>query len=155
MVRLLEQAVGRSPRPVGALEAALGVAPGYLGELFAGRVALEVRHVLLLARELGLDPALLFEGSLSRAPAVAGAPGDPALTEIEGAFRQLQGGRDAARSGEPALELDAVKELIRATIREELARMAKPPTRGPRSPGERYSNVAGPADAADPDEPLP
>ena len=134
MVVLLAAAVRRSGRPRVDLEAALGVAPGYLGELFAGRLPLEVRHVLLLARELGLDPALLFEDGLKGGPAGAEA-GDPALTEIEGAFRQLQGGRAPAGPGESALELDAVKELIRETIREEIARMAKPAARKPRSPG--------------------
>ena len=145
MVVLLEAAVRGSSRRRVDLEVVLEVAPGYLGELFAGRVPLEVRHLLLLARELGLDPSLLFEEGLKGGSAGA-EPGDPALTEIEGAFRQLQGGRAPAGSGEPTLELDAVKELIRETIRDELSRMANPPARKPRSRG---------VEDLDLDEPLP
>jgi hypothetical protein len=125
IVRLLEGEVRRSQRDRGELERTLSLAPGTLDDLLAGRAELTVRQLLLLARELGLDPALLLQvdeaGEL-----------DPVLAEIERAFREVvrreQGGEPPAGAAPaPADELDlaAVKDLVRETIREELARLAR------------------------------
>src|SRR5262245_936232 len=123
IVRLLEGQIRRARQDPGELERALGLAPGALEDLLAGRSELTVRQLLALARELGLDPALLLQGD------EAGEQ-DPVLDEVERAFRELRrppGGQDAA-AGPPGLagaDLAAVKELVRETIREELARLAR------------------------------
>jgi transcriptional regulator with XRE-family HTH domain len=124
IVRLLEGQIRRSRSDRGELERTLGLAPGTLDDLLAGRAELTVRQLLVLARELGLDPALLLQGD------EAGEQ-DPVLDEVERAFREMRprgrGGKPAA--GAPALasdaDLAAVKELVRETIRDELARLAR------------------------------
>jgi hypothetical protein len=126
MVRLLEEAVARSGRGHREIERAVGLVSGTLDELFADRAELAVRHLLLVARELGLDPVLFFQGGLQ-----AGAGGDPVLEEIERAFHEtypaLVRPRMDASSPPPDADLDlaAAKELVRQTIREELARLAR------------------------------
>jgi hypothetical protein len=132
MVRLLEEAVRRSPRGRGQLERAAELAPGTLDDLFGGRAELEVRHLLSVARELGLDPVLLFQGSLQGEP-------DPVLDEVERAFLEVQPQRRDAQipcgAEAPAAELDlaAVQDLVSETIRDELARLARGQRPGPQA----------------------
>lgn len=120
IVRLLEGQIRRSRQPPGELERALGLAPGTLEELLAGRSELTVRQLLGLARELGLDPALLFQGD------EAGEQ-DPVLDEVERAFREVRHrpGSEEPAAGPAGADLAAVKELVRETIREELSRLAR------------------------------
>ena len=51
---LLDQAIHLSRRSRREIERTLGLGQGYLGSLLKGRIELKVRHVYVLARELGL-----------------------------------------------------------------------------------------------------
>ena len=114
LLALLDEAIHRSRRSRREIERALGLGQGYLGSLFKGRIELKVWHVFVLARELGIEPlALLYQ---------AAPPADP-----DGFFQQI--GADPARQApkeaaiEPALNREAIEELVRKTLREELARL--------------------------------
>ena len=147
MVRLLEEAVRRSGRSGSDLERAAGLAPGTLAALLGGRAELEVRHLLLLGRELSLDPLQVFAEGLQ---GEAAGGDDPVLAEVERAWREAdprRSGSPGARAAQAAadLDLEGAKELVRETIREELARLA----RGEAArPGEEREGGAGPAGAA-------
>jgi transcriptional regulator with XRE-family HTH domain len=105
LVDLIEGEVHRSRRSRRDLERALGLSHGYLGHLFSGRTELKVRHILMLAQEVGFDPTALFNMALGREPAgaAAAAPTPPPLTE------------------------ERVREIARETMREELMRLVQPP----------------------------
>src|SRR5436305_1534981 len=105
LVDLIEGEVHRSRRSRRDLERALGLSHGYLGHLFSGRTELKVRHILMLAQEVGFDPTALFNMALGREPAgaAAAAPAPPPLTE------------------------ERVREIARETMREELMRLVQPP----------------------------
>jgi transcriptional regulator with XRE-family HTH domain len=104
LVDLIEGEVHRSRRSRRDLERALGLSHGYLGHLFSGRTELKVRHILMLAQEVGFDPTALFNQALGRDP--SGAP-TVALP--------------------PPLSEERVREIARETIREELMRLVQPP----------------------------
>jgi len=105
LVDLIEGEVHRSRRSRRDLERALGLSHGYLGHIFSGRTELKVRHILMLAQEVGFDPTALFNMALGREPAgaAAAAPAPPPLTE------------------------ERVREIARETMREELMRLVQPP----------------------------
>lgn len=150
MVALLEEAVLRSGRSRTDLERSLGLLPGTLGELFGGRAELEVRHLLLLARELGLDPVAFFRVGVQGSGA-----GDPVLDEVERAYRDARAGRALQEGSQgpppaPDLDLAGAKELVRETIREELARLARGEAAGARA--EERAGETGPADPAPSDD---
>lgn len=115
LLALLDEAIHRSRRSRREIERALGLGQGYLGSLFKGRIELKVWHVFVLARELGVEPlALLYQ---------AAPPADPnGFLDLVGADlgRRAQG----TAVVEPSLNREAVEELVRKTLREELARLA-------------------------------
>jgi hypothetical protein len=120
LLALLDEEIHRSRRSRREIERALGLGQGYLGSLFKGRIELKVWHVFVLARELGIEPLTLFYQ--------AAPPADPrGLLELIGADAGRRAG-DAAASGspgaEPTLNREEVEELVRKTLREELARLA-------------------------------
>jgi hypothetical protein len=150
MIGQLEEAVRRSGRSRPELESAMRLLPGTLDELFGGRVELEVRHLLLLARELGIDPMSFF-----RVGVTGGGSGDPILEEVERAFRDARAGRTRQPGGQgpppaPDLDLDGAKKLVRDTIREELARLVRGEAAGSRD--EAREGGPGPAGPAPPDD---
>jgi transcriptional regulator with XRE-family HTH domain len=104
LVDLIEGEVHRSRRSRRDLERALGLSHGYLGHLFSGRTELKVRHILMLAQEVGFDPTALFNLALGRDPAGAAAPPAP-----------------------PPLTEERVREIARETMREELMKLVQPP----------------------------
>jgi transcriptional regulator with XRE-family HTH domain len=107
LVDLIEGEVHRSRRSRRDLERALGLSHGYLGHLFSGRTELKVRHILMLAQEVGFDPTALFNLALGREPVgAAPTPAPPPLTE------------------------ERVREIARETMREELMRLVQPPAPG-------------------------
>jgi hypothetical protein len=116
LLALLDEAIHRSRRSRREIERSLGLGQGYLGSVFKGRIELKVWHVFVLARELGIEPlALLYQ---------AAPPADP-----HGFFHQIGAGSSLAPevSGiEPTLSREAIEELVRKTLREELSRLATP-----------------------------
>lgn len=118
LLALLDEAIHRSRRSRREIERALGLGQGYLGSLFKGRIELKVWHVFVLARELGIEPLTLFYQ--------AAPPADPrGLLELIGAGVGRRAGEAAAPGAEPALNREEVEELVRKTLREELARLAR------------------------------
>jgi hypothetical protein len=115
LLALLDEAIHRSRRSRREIERALGLGQGYLGSLFKGRIELKVWHVFVLARELGIEPlALLYQ---------AAPPADPrGFFDLVGADARRWG--QEAAGVEPTLSREAVEELVRKTLREELARLA-------------------------------
>ena len=115
ILELLDEAIHRSRRSRREIERKLGFGQGYLGSLLKGRIELKVRHVYVLARELGLEPLSFFFQ--------ASPPEDPGQM-----LRQLGAtpGELPPRAAEPAAEQPftraELQELVRRTVREELAR---------------------------------
>lgn len=103
LVDLIEGEVHRSRRSRRDLERALGLSHGYLGHLFSGRTELKVRHILMLAEEVGFDPTALFNGALGREPS------EPSAAPVT----------------QPISE-ERVREIARETMREELMRLVQP-----------------------------
>jgi len=103
LVDLIEGEVHRSRRSRRDLERALGLSHGYLGHLFSGRTELKVRHILMLAQEVGFDPTALFNQALGRDPNAPAVPLPPPISE------------------------DRVREIARETIHEELRKLVQPP----------------------------
>jgi len=60
MRETLRNAVRQSPLRYAQIEQALGVHPGYLKALFAGRIDLRVAHVFRILRVLGIEPWKFF-----------------------------------------------------------------------------------------------
>lgn len=127
---LLDEAIHRSRRSRRGIERKLGWSQGYLGSLLRGRIELKVAHVFTLARELGIEPLSLFlEVSPPRDPQWildqlgAGAPAAPGD----------QGGDapEPAPSGGPPMSREEIEELVRRTLREELARIGATPGEEP------------------------
>lgn len=112
LVDLIEAEVHRSRRSRRDLERALGLSHGYLGHLFSGRTELKVRHILMLAEEVGFDPTALFNAALGRGPS------EPS----------------AAAAPQPISE-ERVREIARETMREELMRLAQPSVPAAAFPG--------------------
>lgn len=115
LLALLDEAIHRSRRSRREIERSLGLGQGYLGSVFKGRIELKVWHVFVLARELGIEPlALLYQ---------AAPPADP-----HGFFHQIGAGSSLAPDSgiEPTLNREAIEELVRKTLREELARLVAP-----------------------------
>ncbi|HEV7517516.1 MAG TPA: hypothetical protein VGR07_14540, partial [Thermoanaerobaculia bacterium] len=77
LTRLLDEAAFRTRRSRRSLERQLGLAHGYLGNLFRGRTELKVHHVLLLSKLLDLDPVDLLRQALGGEPAEAGQAAEP------------------------------------------------------------------------------
>jgi hypothetical protein len=60
MRETLRNAVRQSPLRYAQIEQALGVQPGYLKDLFAGKIDLRVAHVFRILRILGIEPWNFF-----------------------------------------------------------------------------------------------
>lgn len=111
---VLRQAVDASRMPIREMERRLGVGHGSLYRMLDGSLDLRVRHLLALAELLGVPPADFLE---------MGCP-----DAARGAKRRLAdwiGGASQAPATGPAaasLPLDALKDLIRETVREEIGK---------------------------------
>jgi transcriptional regulator with XRE-family HTH domain len=112
LVDLIEAEVHRSRRSRRDLERALGLSHGYLGHLFSGRTEIKVRHILMLAEEVGFEPTALFNQAFGQALGQA-----------------LGGDRSAAPATPlpPPMTEERVRDIARETIREELRRLVQPP----------------------------
>jgi len=115
---LLDHAIHLSRRSRREIERTLGLGQGYLGSLLKGRIELKVRHVYVLARELGLDPLSFFTQA-------------QASTSKESVWLQQLGAPAEASAvpAEPAEEVpltrSEIEDLVRRTLRDELARLEK------------------------------
>jgi transcriptional regulator with XRE-family HTH domain len=110
LLRLLRECVEASRLTYTAIEDACGIGHGRLRALLAGRIELRVRHLLGLARLLGVPPADFLELGCFTAQRTAKSR----LAEYLGPARA--GAQDAAPESATSL-----RELVRAIVREELA----------------------------------
>ena len=114
---LLDHAIHLSRRSRREIERTLGLGQGYLGSLLKGRIELKVRHVYVLARELGLDPLSFFTQASSPRESVwlqqLGAPAEAPAPSAEPADE------------EAPLTRAEIEDLVRKTLRDELARLEK------------------------------
>lgn len=100
---LLDEAIHDARLSRREIERELGFGQSYLNSLLRGRIELKVWHVFALAEFLGLDPLVLF--------ARAARPGPPD-TAAEPPAKPL-----------PPMTREEVEEIVRRTLRQELARM--------------------------------
>jgi hypothetical protein len=141
LLKLLDQAIHESRRSRREIERSLGLGQGYLSSLFRGRIELKVWHVYRLARELGHDP-LKFFFTVSPPQDVRwvhehlGLPKEVAKETVPAPL-PLRPSPDALVTRG---ELD---DLVRRTIREELARLKD----------EEPEDPDGPEDPDDPEKP--
>lgn len=106
---LIREALGRSPLTARSLEDELGIGHGNLTHLLSGQLEMKLRHVLSIARLLGIPPHRLIE--LGCPEALAAATRD--VTDYVEAPAPSRGIRH--------LTGDALDERIRAIVRDELA----------------------------------
>ncbi len=100
---LLDEAIHGARRSRREIERTMGMGQGYLNSLFRGRIELKVWHVFALAEVLGADPLILFARAAQPAPP---APAD-----------------DLPAEPLPPISREEVEEIVRRTLRQELARM--------------------------------
>ena len=74
LLHLLEGEIRRSGRSRREIERSLGLGTGYLTHLFASRMELKIRHITMLARELGFDAPALFHQAFLDIPLEANPP---------------------------------------------------------------------------------
>ena len=110
--QVLRQAVDASRMPVREMERRLGVGHGSLYRMLDGEFDLRVRHLLALAEILGVSPADFLE--MGCPDAVRNAKRH--LADWIGTASQTSAAGPAAAS----LSLDALKDLVRETVREEI-----------------------------------
>ncbi len=129
LTQILDEAAHRTRRSRRSLERDLGLAHGYLGNLFRGRTELKVYHVLLLAKLLHLDPIDLLRQALQEEggkPVVAAAaeevpalPRENAVEDLEEKEEEDEEGRELALG----LGLEQIRDLIRQTFRDEVRKL--------------------------------
>ncbi|HTQ80112.1 MAG TPA: hypothetical protein VMM92_08950 [Thermoanaerobaculia bacterium] len=117
LTQLLEEASYRTRRSRRSLERELGLAHGYLGNLFRGRTELKLAHILLLSRLLHLDPVALLRQALEEGSGEPPASLAPARTET--AAVETPG----TEGGGAALDLEQLRDLIRQTFRDEVRKL--------------------------------
>jgi hypothetical protein len=119
LTRLLDEAAYRTRRSRRSLERELGLAHGYLGNLFNGRTELKVYHVLLLSKLLHLDPIALLRQALH---GEGGAP--PAGAEEATASTPPARQEEAKELGKGlSLDLEELQNLVRQTFRDEVRKL--------------------------------
>ena len=115
---LLDRAIHLSRRSRREIERTLGLGQGYLGSLLKGRIELKVRHVYVLARELGLDPLSFF------VQAQASSSKESAWLQQLGASAEAPAA-PAEPDEEAPLTRSEIEDLVRRTLRDELSRLEK------------------------------
>lgn len=117
LIELLKEAIAKSGRSMREIERALGWSQGYLGSILRGRIALKVRHVFALARELGLEPLSFF---LTVAP-----PRDPNWVLEQLGIPPPGSEEPGPEPIDPAppLTRKELEDLVRETLREELEKI--------------------------------
>ena len=147
LLRLLDRAIHDTRRSRREIERSLGLGQGYLSSLFRGRIELKVWHVYRLARELGHDPLKFF---FKVSP-----PQDPKwVHEHLGLAPEVTRAKQIEKAPPPlgpTLDMLVTRgeldNLVRRTIREELARIKDDDPEEPEEDGDE------PEDPFDPEEP--
>ncbi|HJX27115.1 MAG TPA: hypothetical protein VJ885_04330 [Thermoanaerobaculia bacterium] len=131
LLKLLDQAIHESRRSRREIERSLGLGQGYLSSLFRGRIELKVWHVYRLARELGHDPLKFF---------FTVSPPQDVRWVHEHLGLPKEGPKEAASppplrpSPDTPVTRGELDDLVRRTIREELARLKDEEPEAPDEP---------------------
>ncbi|HYX24052.1 MAG TPA: helix-turn-helix transcriptional regulator [Thermoanaerobaculia bacterium] len=120
---LLREAIAASRLTTREAEEALGMAHGSLEGVLKGKLDLRVRHVLALAQVLGVSPADFF---------ILGCPAANDAAQHELVAWLSPPARSKVKSSRAPASTD-LADLVRTTIREELARVRKG-SNGPEDP---------------------
>jgi hypothetical protein len=115
LTQLLDEATHRTRRSRRSLERDLGLAHGYLGNIFRGRTELKVYHVLLISKLLHLDPIALLHQALhgeGAPPAGAVAPAAPPPPA-----------REEEKTPGLSLDMEQLRDLVRQTFRDEVRKL--------------------------------
>jgi transcriptional regulator with XRE-family HTH domain len=138
ITRLLDQMIRVSGTSKNALEKRMGWSAGYLSRLANGSIELRLRHILLLAKAVGISPAEFFHAAY---PRPAGPESELAsfLAALSPAAREP--GAPAPLSPPPS-EQEMENRLAAILIRP-LGRLVQPPDVTPQ--GQRAAAPAGKA----------
>lgn len=117
LLTFLRQCVEASRKPSSEIEKALGLGHGRLKQLLDGTLELRVRHLLELARLLGVPPADFLALGCPAAQKAAAHP----LAEYLGPTYRRKTGATAAPEALPEL-----REIVRAVVREEMGPQRRP-----------------------------
>lgn len=112
LLRLIDDEILKSRISKRKLEKLLGQGQGYVGSLIKGRITLKVGHVYDIGEALGLEPLLLFFRAAPR-------ENQERLLQALG----VQGDGDVPDPEAP-MTREEIEELVRKTVRQELARLA-------------------------------
>lgn len=145
LLKLLDQAIHESRRSRREIERSLGLGQGYLSSLFRGRIELKVWHVYRLARELGHDP-LKFFFTVSPPQDVRWVHEHLGLSREGKKEREAEPAPPLRPNPDTPVTRGELDDLVRRTIREELARLKDEEPEDPDEPDE-------PEDPYDPEEP--
>lgn len=115
LLKLIDDEILKSRISKRKLEKLLGQGQGYVGSLIKGRITLKVGHVYDIGEALGLEPLLLFYRA---------APKENRERLLKALGVQPADG-DSPPSDPPAtMTREEIEELVRKTVRLELARLA-------------------------------
>lgn len=110
------------------LDQRLGAGPGYVSQLFTGRMELKVRHVLAILRALRVEPGVFFQTLYPDGKPV----GEKRLTEeFLKRFRGLGDGAAPTERQAAAFDVSALHDLIQSAVR---AALREIPQGGPVGP---------------------
>lgn len=137
--KVLEAAVKLSDFSTRELERRLGFGGGTLNRIFAGKIDLKLRHILLVLDALGMPPERFFQIACVRPPATAegGQAGTSVTADILESFQRFGygTGRPVAPAATPVSDedLDRRVEAALARVLERFA--AREPGAGDRQEG--------------------
>jgi hypothetical protein len=112
LLRLIDDEIVKARISKRKLERILGQGQGYMGSLIKGRITLKVGHVYDIGEALGLEPLLLFFRAAPK--------------ENQERLLKALGVQSADGDEEPSgpMTPKEIEELVRKTVRQELARLA-------------------------------
>ena len=131
LARLLDTTLQTSGAPPAEVERRAGLAPGALSRAGAGEQELTLQQLMLVLRELGLEPAAFFHLAYPQQPEAT--PGSkPIVEEIVETFQGLgYGGTPPVGRPGPPIGADELRDLIKTTIREVFGERATVPGEDP------------------------
>lgn len=114
VIRTLRKAFRALGLTAGEVEQKLGMSPGYLSRVFAGKIELKLRHIEEIAKILGLEPAELLSLSFPPEPERRLSPAARRVREALGVEpAELQASREAAGPEPPGSESEMEQMMAR------------------------------------------
>jgi hypothetical protein len=119
LLDLLDRVILKGDRSKRGIERDLGVGQGYLGSLLRGRITLKVEHLYDLGEVVGFEPLVLFFQSAPKEHQ------ERFLKEL-GLREDNAVNTDNTAASAPAQPMtrEEIEEMVKKTVRQEMARMA-------------------------------